>query len=241
MHQILERTKTGQFTFIPLDSIMTKGPFERHKTLGQSCRPAIDTLMFDAAHLKALEYVCGDALIVDSMEEGQKIAFSSNAAKGCKIISLDGTVIHKSGMITGGIERNSCSGKRWEEKKLAHLKEIRNKELENLESIAKQRKSLTQEEIQSKIASTAKELAWNTSEIQALQTELAPIHQKIQSLQAEIDSITQSINSIQDIVFQEFCHFLNIPNIRTYESSAANKLVEIDFSLSFGLSLASPA
>ena len=249
----LKEQKIGQFTFIPLDSIVTKGPSERQRALGEGARPALDVLKFDASHLKALEYVCGDALIVDSIELGQQIAYSSTstAGKGCKIVSLDGTIIHKSGMITGGVERNSSSsGRRWEEKEVSQLKALRDKEMESLESIAKQKKALqmhdskkseysalvlkiqfTQEELASlegKLASLSKESAWNASEIAALTKELAPIQQRIQQLQTEIDSFSKTIHQIQDSVFGKFCIGLNIPNIRVYEASTANHLVEVE-------------
>jgi structural maintenance of chromosome 1 len=61
-------------------------------------------------------------LITDSSDTAKQINYERGNAVKC--VTLDGTVFHKAGLITGGGMVND-GGKRWEEKECEGLKKVR--------------------------------------------------------------------------------------------------------------------
>jgi structural maintenance of chromosome 1 len=57
-------------------------------------------IQYDAAHERALQHVCGNALVCDSLEIARSVCY--DRGQEVKAVTLDGTIIHKSGMMTGG-------------------------------------------------------------------------------------------------------------------------------------------
>ena len=57
----------------------------------------------------------------DTMEEARKIAFMSGDRERKKVVSLDGTLFHKSGVISGGASEIRSKAKRWDEKVICVL------------------------------------------------------------------------------------------------------------------------
>jgi len=98
-----------------------------------------------------MQYACGETLVCDSLEIAKLICYERNekvkgtptAADGSPVpgesesaltlassgvgwypasaVSLDGTLIHKSGMITGGISSREAKAKTWEEKEVTGM------------------------------------------------------------------------------------------------------------------------
>src|SRR5687767_2904719 len=71
---------------------------------------AIDCITFEAEYEKAYLYALSDTLICDSdKDESYRIKKSTERAAGHKhkIVTLGGTVIHKSGNMTGGTSSKS--------------------------------------------------------------------------------------------------------------------------------------
>ena len=64
----------------------------------------------------AVLYACGNTIICETLEIARQICFRSG--ERVKAVSLDGTVIHKNGLMTGGTGAESRA-KRWEEKDVA--------------------------------------------------------------------------------------------------------------------------
>ncbi len=104
-------------------------------------RLAIDVITFDSSVERAIKYVVGNALISDSTEVGtfffisiyvDSLPLSLSLLKQSlflakhivydkhqqvKVVTLDGTVLHKTGMITGGQSEGGASqAQRWEQR-----------------------------------------------------------------------------------------------------------------------------
>lgn len=62
-----------------------------------------------------MRYACGSAVICDTLAVAKHICYDQNLE--IKAVTLDGTLIHKNGMITGG-QMGSNQAVRWEEKEL---------------------------------------------------------------------------------------------------------------------------
>ena len=85
---ILKKMKSGRATFIPLDRIKVRS-LDRSKNL------LLNYVSFNQEVSLAMDFVFSDTILVDSINEAKKIRDS-------RVVTLDGELFEKSGMITGG-------------------------------------------------------------------------------------------------------------------------------------------
>jgi structural maintenance of chromosome 1 len=62
---------------------------------------AIDLLEFDERVEKAMWYACGDTLVTDTLAQAKELAYNRKDIR-VKVVAKDGTLISKSGILTGG-------------------------------------------------------------------------------------------------------------------------------------------
>lgn len=136
----MRNQRAGQATFIPLDTIQVKPINDKYRAFAKGARLAVDVIQFDAAVERAMHHACGNALVCDTIEvakyvcwergqevKGWSLRFMSSFGLRCDnfpspyifliAVSLEGTIIHKSGLITGGRSTHDGS-KKWDEKDL---------------------------------------------------------------------------------------------------------------------------
>eukprot|EP00762_Andalucia_godoyi_P002040 ANDGO_02603.mRNA.1 Structural maintenance of chromosomes protein 1 len=113
----LRDQRIGSAVFLPLDSIQAhiKAPEERFRHLGGTARRAVDLveprvpeLSLRSAIEKAIQFACGNTVAVDTLDEARELAYGSQRL-GVKICALDGSVIHKNGILSGGGSPKSTS------------------------------------------------------------------------------------------------------------------------------------
>jgi structural maintenance of chromosome 1 len=124
--------RTGQATFLPLDTLQVKPINDKYRSFAKGARLAVDVLEFDSSVERAIHYACGNALVCDTMDIARHVVYDKGQeVKGMPLcllhsfitdylpqaVTLEGTIIHKSGLITGGRSTHG-SGKKWEEKDL---------------------------------------------------------------------------------------------------------------------------
>jgi len=98
--QYLREQRSSPITFLPLDSLRYTPPDDRIvRTMVQGARPAIDIVDYEPVFARALKFACGSAIVCDSID----VAICYWKQFRVKAITLDGTIIHKSGMITANI------------------------------------------------------------------------------------------------------------------------------------------
>lgn len=95
----LKNEKLGRITFLPLDNI------KNYRKKIQINHPgfidfASNLIKFDKKYLEIFEFLLGNIAIVDSLDNGNKIAKS--AKQSIKIVTLDGDVINPGGSVSGG-------------------------------------------------------------------------------------------------------------------------------------------
>lgn len=109
----LKEQRLGTATFIPLDTIKVKSISEATRQMAAKGFPlAIDCITYEADLERAFIYALSDTLLCDSerdeasaIKKATQLAFGSGRpidTNKFKIVTLGGTVIHKSGNITGG-------------------------------------------------------------------------------------------------------------------------------------------
>ncbi|MBP5232313.1 MAG: chromosome segregation protein SMC, partial [Planctomycetes bacterium] len=97
----LKSNRAGRATFLPLDRITPRQPL-REDLLKQRgvVGEAFDLVDFDDANQKAVEYLLNGVLVVDNLDVAREL--SGGAARGVRIVTLDGEDISPHGAMTGG-------------------------------------------------------------------------------------------------------------------------------------------
>ena len=74
----------------------------------------------EAPFERALKFAVGTTVICESLDEARRLAFHTGAR--LRVVTVDGAVISKSGLITGGCSGLDGKAAKWDLKKLAALK-----------------------------------------------------------------------------------------------------------------------
>lgn len=109
----LKQQRYAPQTFIPLDSIRPKAVPDRLRSLGGSLRPVLDQLKYEPRFEAAIRFAAADTLMCDGLEEARTLCYRSRAARQgdrFKVVTLDGTLINKGGLMTGGAADGSAFG-----------------------------------------------------------------------------------------------------------------------------------
>ncbi|GBG59523.1 hypothetical protein CBR_g38546 [Chara braunii] len=118
--QYLKEQRLSSMTFIPLQTIKIKPVQERMRTLGGTSKLVIDVIQFDPAYERAFIYACGNTLVCDGLDEAKRLGWGPERAK---VVALDGTLIHKSGMMTGGLSGGmEAKAQRWDDQAVESMR-----------------------------------------------------------------------------------------------------------------------
>ena len=96
----LRLQRRGILTFLPLSSLSVTSVDPHLRSLGGSAIPLVDVIQCDASVKRAVQFACGSTILCGDMAEGRKLAFGSD--RRLKIVTLQGAVISKAGLMTGG-------------------------------------------------------------------------------------------------------------------------------------------
>jgi structural maintenance of chromosome 1 len=97
--QYLKDNRSSPMTFIPLDNIKVTAPDANLKSLSKA-RLTIDTIDFDSSLERAMAYACGSSIVCDDLATAKHICYDRKIQ--VKAVTLEGFVIHKAGLMTGG-------------------------------------------------------------------------------------------------------------------------------------------
>ncbi|KAF5373789.1 hypothetical protein D9758_000684 [Tetrapyrgos nigripes] len=234
--EYMRNQRAGQATFIPLDTIQVKSINDKFRSFAKGARLAVDVIQYEPAVERAMQHACGNALVCDSMEVARYVCYEKG--QEVKAVTLEGTVIHKSGLITGG--RSTHGGERkWEEKDVEGLQRTRDSLLAKLRDLNKQKpRGKTDENLVSEISRLESSITIARDDLNAcklrlsgLQDELKHIEREIkkntpelkkaqqshEKLQQQIASLSDIINAEEDKIFTSFCKKIKVSNIREYE------------------------
>ncbi|KAH9836074.1 cohesin complex subunit psm1 [Rhodofomes roseus] len=228
--------RAGQATFIPLDTIQVKPINDKFRSFAKGARLAIDVIQFDPAVERAMHHACGNALVCDSYEIAAYVCYEKK--QDVKAVTLEGTIIHKTGMITGGRSTHG-NGRKWEEKDVQGMQRVRDNLLGELRELNKSKpRGKADENMESEISrlesalSVAKddlkacqlrldgikeELKHVEREIRRIEPELRKAQRDYDSLKEKIDELASVVNAAEDGVFATFCRSIGVSNIREYE------------------------
>lgn len=235
--QYLREQRRGQATFIPLDTIQFNAKNSNIKGAHRGCRVAVDTINYDRSLERAVQYVCGDAIICDDLSIAKHICWEKR--NDVKAITLDGSIIHKGGNMTGG-QGGKQDARRWEDTEVDNLRKLKDKLVSELQALPEPRHGTSEEEIlQGELTGLEQKLAYLNEEVKAhernedsKQKELRyaqgdgaaaePKYNEklaeLQNLKTSLQEYQEAVSEIEDEVFADFCQRLDYADIRVYEA-----------------------
>ena len=159
--KFLKRNGLGRATFIPLDRVKPR-VVEAPQAPGVIGR-ALDLVDYDPTVKRAMEYVFGDSVVVDTIDRAKRMEGNF------RIVTLDGDVVERSGVISGGSVRGESVLQLFEaEKKRGELRE----------------KEFRLKEVISELQEVRKVL-------ERLNRRIAELHSKREGIKARLDEETE--------------------------------------------------
>ncbi|OLN97467.1 Structural maintenance of chromosomes protein 1 [Colletotrichum chlorophyti] len=250
-HECVQYLKDQRFppmTFIPLDNIKVNAVNSAIKGIS-GARLTIDCIDFDTAYERAMAYACGSSVVCDNEQIAKLISYEKRIP--VKTVTLDGLVIHKTGMMTGGRGPEPKGGKRrFESTDLESLKKMAAKYKEEIEKLPKTgRRGAAEENLQIEIHGLEPRLSAAKAELAHLEKnytskkrerdneerQLEELEPKYEEKKAELEAtkrtvkeFSDAIAQVEDEVFSGFCRRLGFSDIRAYESEHRDMQREAD-------------
>lgn len=228
--ELLKERRAGVATFIPLDSVeFDPVNLNYLRSINDAVVPGIDIVEYEDRSLgPAIEYIIGSALVADDINVARSIRWNSSKKFENKIVTLQGSVIHKSGQMTGGQQiRKSSANISWNKQdwtkmnerkevllsKVVKLQEVRPKELEiNLLAeeisllndklpVLKNQKTSLDRAINDKLS----EIDFLKKQCEKFDESLAKMRKDFERIDNEIAKIKKDIKKKKSGIYQSFC------------------------------------
>ncbi|KAG5662351.1 hypothetical protein KAF25_004769 [Fusarium avenaceum] len=236
--QYLKEQRFPPMTFIPLDNIKVNAVNTAVKGFS-GARLTIDTIDFDSAVERAMSYACGSSVVCDSLDIAKYICYEKRIP--VKAVTLEGYIIHKAGLMTGGRGPESKSKRRFEEADVQNLQRMATKLKDEIDRLPKADRRGTQEEslqielsglerrlaaVKDELAAFNKNHASKKRELENQRRQLRELEPKYQEQASQLESTTSTceefrdaIARVEDEVFADFCRRLGYSDIRAYRDS----------------------
>jgi len=172
----LKEQKSGRCTFIPLDTV--KPPEAASGSAAGCLGPLINFVEFDAACKPAMGYVFSDTLLFDSVENARKAGIGK-----ARMVSLEGELIEKSGIIAGGSQKGTLLSKSGLDKVEAEA-----------EALKKERETLY-----AQLYSIRDEMAARRKEKAAAEVKLKGIEIEMEAASARLAAAKKTLEEIRKI------------------------------------------
>jgi len=219
--------------------------------LGDEAKYLKAVIKYEPHFEKAINYALGSTIVVSNINIARKFAFRNSRPRH-KVVTLDGTVINKTGSMTGGAsssESLSRKANRWDQKDLQKAKKDLAEELHKLTELdVKQGSQKSEDELKLHIEKLThehgrcqkklvrlkdwkeretKEMTAIVSMIKAQTPKLEVAAEELQRKDKEGAKFRERLNVTEDKLFKGFCQKNNVSNIREWESSRLRGLEEI--------------
>lgn len=238
--EILKERRAGSATFIPLDSVVyDQVNLNYLRTLSENASPAIDIVKFDDKSIeRAVRFAVGDSIVVDSLQLARDLKWNSLHVLENKLVALDGSVIHKSGLMTGG-QLDQSKTRRWSKEEWNELNLKKEELVQKLARVNAEKPSaidiniLTEEIsaindelplVKSKKASLDRQIDEKQQEISFHQNTISEHEAQIERLTNEVSELDQKIKNAQELierlqqkVYSKFCSSHSMDSIADYE------------------------
>ncbi|BEJ14460.1 hypothetical protein CspHIS471_0402270 [Cutaneotrichosporon sp. HIS471] len=231
----LKQQRKGVMTFVPIDTVQVKPIPDKFRNVARGARLAIDCIEFEPSVERAMQYACGSAIICDSQEVAKYVCYEKRME--VKAVTLDGTVFHKAGLITGG--RGQDKGRKFNDKDVDSLRQLREKQIKQLQELSQSKPKEKDDEgkyqvlsrLQAELGTANDDLAATRLRLEGLRKELAAVEKDLGEMKPErekrakalreaedkLQGLAEIVEEADDGVFAAFCQRINVDNIREYE------------------------
>jgi structural maintenance of chromosome 1 len=235
--QYLKDQRLSAMTFIPLDNVKVNQVNSAVKGI-PGARLTIDTIDFDSSLERAMSYACGSSIVCDTFDIAKDICFKRNIQ--VKAVTLDGSVIHKEGLMTGGRNPESKGNKRkFEEHDVQNLHRMAEKFKTDIEKLPRDRRDMDEGTLQRELSGLEARLRMARDELNAFDKNLKSKQKELDNAErqleewepkfeekkgelertrATVDKFEKAIAQVEDKIFADFCKRLGYENIRAYEA-----------------------
>lgn len=235
--QYLKDQRFFPMTFIPLDNIKVTAVDASLKGL-PGARLTIDTIEFDSSLERAMAYACGSSIVCDDLATAKEICYKRKIQ--VKAVTLEGYVIHKAGLMTGGRTQDKGNKRKFEDQDVEILRRQQQKIRDQIEALPKvYRRGAAEETLGNDLTGLQQRLVYQTSELAAFEKNLASkkkelshemsqlreIEPRFEENGSSLESIREKVKEFQDAVakvedgiFSGFCKRLGYSDIRSYEA-----------------------
>ncbi|KAH3668887.1 hypothetical protein OGAPHI_002642 [Ogataea philodendri] len=239
--EYLKEQRSGVASFVPLDTVDSKPPQAYLRTIDERVRPTLDVVSFEPEIEKAVQYVCGNSIVCDNMDIAKYVKWERNV--NVKVVTLEGSLIHKSGLMTGGLTQTG--NRRWDKSEIQALNTKKEEIKASLEEIAKRKisglleKKLMDEvevleaqvpplsdsgaELQRLVRDADSEIKNQKRVFSDLETELKGLNKKLKDAQSKVDVTANELSAVQQSVYASFCKKNGFSNIGEYEDSYGSR------------------
>ncbi|KAF0991996.1 hypothetical protein HZS_3997 [Henneguya salminicola] len=253
--EYLREQQLGRAIFLPLNGIRTKSIDEKYRQLGGTTKLLVDIINFDTFLKPIVNFVFGNTLVCDDIDEALKVSMGYLERR--KVVSLDGTLFLKNGIISGGsmynllLEFSSLKRKaqRWDAKRLGEFrsqKEDLQKSIRIQTEIIEKERSL--DDMHFEIRKLQQDSLYSTNEFAHLENTLNKIREEISLIVSKveklindkhtfncklndkntvIESVEAKIREINNQVFREFSTKYSIPQPEYFEESSVRVMREM--------------
>ncbi|KAJ9436214.1 Structural maintenance of chromosomes protein 1, partial [Diplonema papillatum] len=243
--QYLKDQRVGTMNFIPLASVRGKDVTDAHKVLGGTAKPVVDCITYEPWLAPAIKYAVGQAIMVDDLQEGQKVAWDMSTRH--KVVTIDGTVLQKNGVMTGGAAAIEARARKFDEKLLESRKEAREKLAQEIRALhvellraeesdrelaqqveaEKQRSQFAKSDLDQWAAKRKQaegEEKALAKEQSAFAPRLAKLREQRGTLEARLAAVQQKITAVESSIFGTFGQRVNIRDIRDFEKKELDRV-----------------
>lgn len=236
--EYLRNQRAGQATFIPLDTIQTRPINDRLRSVSLQARLVIDVVQYPPTIERAVHFACGNTVICDTLQVARSLSYERN--ERIKSVTLDGTVIHKNGMITGGPSVRD-NARQWDEQEMLGVQRERDRCMSELQRLHQERYDLGDEDeaaaavaqVDRERASIADEVAAARRRLHAAESEqehvaraadvaaerLAAAGAAVRELQTRAEALDSHIRDADDAIFAEWASRVGVASVREYEEN----------------------
>ena len=235
--EYLRDHRSGQATFIPLDTIQVKAVNPNLKGMHRGMRPAIETVDFSSEVSRAISFACGDAIVCDTLDIAKELVYGRKL--DVKAVALDGNIIHKGGNMTGGRGRDSGT-RRWDDAEISKFDRLKDKLLADIEALPQERSRIADEQalqgdlsglesrlrfakdeldtLNKNLQSKKKEIDHVKSQLKEDKPKMRAEQNKLEKIDEDISDYLDSVVQVEDEIFGDFCTEHGFEDIRDYEA-----------------------
>lgn len=192
--EVLKRERVGRASFIPLDKIKSRPPGKLPSEAGV-IDFALNLVKFEAKMKPAFEFVFTDTIVTEDFDTAKRLGF-----QGQRTVSLDGDLVEKSGLMTGGYYQRGGAGLSLQVEdnspeisdRLQGLEEI-HKELRRKQDALREEEQKVEDELQE----ISKANYRYRIEIEGLEEKLEEYNYRETSLKGRIEKANVTIESLE--------------------------------------------